>query len=136
MGCLCGLMPFPPDPSQLESRGGFWTPSLCQQDHETDQVDEAHGSSPLLSLGSVDVNRSGPYRCCLKHQDGKGISQHMTEVCPFRSQALSWRRVTLPEVDNAFWLNYKTNSTMVEIPAELPKNEVSGPCRYWFSVRG
>ena len=32
--------------------------------------------------------------------------------------------MVLPEVDNPFWLNYKTNSSMVEIPAELPKDEV------------
>mmetsp|Transcript_14190 Transcript_14190/g.40216 ORF Transcript_14190/g.40216 Transcript_14190/m.40216 type:complete len:355 (+) Transcript_14190:277-1341(+) len=91
------------------------------------QADTITGAPYYFNTQTSETQRMPPPSCSWKVGEVDGHPVYINKVTQqtrwTRPTALCWRRVVLPEVDNPFWLNYKSNSTVVEIPAELPLTE-------------
>jgi len=105
------------------------------------QADTITGAPYYFNTQTSESQRRPPPSCAWRAALVDGHPVYVNKITKqskwTRPKALSWRRVVLPEVDNPFWLNYQTNSSMVEIPAELPKDEyerlMNQTNMFWFN---
>lgn len=105
------------------------------------QADTITGAPYYFNTQTSESQRMPPPSCSWRAGEVDGHPVYVNKVTKqikwIRPTALAWRRVELPNVDQPFWLNYRTNNSMAEIPAELPRAEyerlLESTNVYWFN---
>jgi len=105
------------------------------------QADSTTGKPYFFNTQTYETQRKPPPSCGWRVGTVEGHPVYINRITKqtrwTRPTALSWRRVNVPQVQHAFWLNYRTNTSMLEIPAELPASEykrlMEETNAYWFN---
>jgi len=105
------------------------------------QADTITGAPYYFNTQTSESQRMPPPSCSWRAGRVDGHAVYINKVTKqtkwTRPTALAWRHVELPNMDQPFWLNYRTNNSMAEIPAELPKAEyerlIESTNMYWFN---